>query len=160
MTSGGIMQDDFHSKLLFHILGIHHPIACVFQRLSQNSGTGNQLPREAAVINLIHSTSGASGLEDDTLDVFLSDQLHGLCHSFPHGGIHIVAIAVHEHSSYDLYGGSGTTHTGHHLRADGEHFLILYELCNRRIVIVAAVVFAVFTQQAGADQNYAATEGR
>ena len=74
-------------QILFNIFSINNPMLRILQRLCKDSGSGNQFPRKASVIDLIDTTCGTSGLQARTLDFFLPDQFHSIRNCFAHNNM-------------------------------------------------------------------------
>ena len=70
-----------------NILCVNHWVTCITKCLGKHTGSGNQFPRKASVIDLIDTTCGTSGLQARTLDFFLPDQFHSIRNCFAHNNM-------------------------------------------------------------------------
>ena len=67
--------------------------------------------------------------------------------------VHIDALFVRDNALHDFRRAPRCGQAAQNLRADRNHLMPPRKIADRLIVIVSAAVFAVFAQQAGADQN-------
>ena len=65
----------------------------------------------------------------------------------------IIIIFVRDNALHDFRRAPRCGQAAQNLRADRNHLMPPRKITDRLIVIVSAAVFAVFAQQAGADQN-------
>ena len=97
--------------------------------------------------------AGAAGLQDGKLHPIFFCDGKGLGCARSELPVHIDALFVRDNALHDFRRAPRCGQAAQNLRADRNHLMPPRKITDRLIVIVSAAVFAVFAQQAGADQN-------
>ncbi len=126
-----------------YILHIHHPEPGFLGQFGEYSLSRDQGAGEGSVIDLLHAATGAAGLEDDQVRLFLFRQLHGFFGTFAEGFIHGFAVSVCDGAVDDFRRRAGCGKAAQDFRADGNDGMAGKETEKGFVPVVSAVVFSV-----------------
>ena len=127
------------------ILDVHAAEAIFHQELSGYAGPVHQRSGKCAVIPLFYAAAGASGLKHDKIRLLANGGFKAFCRSCTEFRIHVPAVFGGDDSVPDFRGNPRRRQAAHLLRANGDNFIVRYQLQDLLIPVVATVIFTILT---------------
>ena len=127
--------------------------AIFHEELCGHAGSTYRRSGKSAIVALLHTAAGTARLQYDQIRLLAPGDLQALFCPRAELHIHVPAILCCDHALSDLRRNARRRQAPHLLRADGDHVTRGKQLQDFFIAVVTAVIFTVFTCQAGADHD-------